>query len=319
MEPAAFVSAYAVLRPSLEKLADYSQTRLRAELSPQKPVLIAPRVKGPGSTYEKLQTGRFDSLRSLEDLVGVKVVVLRRSEIEPVATVVANSFQLIREKERVVDPSTFRYRERHLIIAPPLDFVERNPDLDGLTVEVQLTSVVQHALDQATHHFDYKGSTLDWAKFRLVAQLRAALELVDNLLDSMDASASLIEQAVQFPEVLLRQNATLGVIAESFAEDVLPSDRRRLAETADALIAAAGLEPSDVADLLTRHTDLVTAHSINPLDALLGALLRERGPQLLASYPHKFAVSGELLTLCPEAAQVPAERMVGLTLHDGVS
>src|SRR5438105_3473298 len=148
MEPAAFVSAYAVLRPSLEKLADYSQTRLRAELSPQKPVLIAPRVKEPGSTYEKLQTGRFDSLRSLEDLVGVKVVVLRRSEIEPVANVVANSFQLIREKERVVDPSTFRYRERHLIITPPLDFLERNPDLEGLAVEVQLTSVVQHALDQ---------------------------------------------------------------------------------------------------------------------------------------------------------------------------
>ena len=313
MEPAAFVSAYAVLQPSLEKLADYSQTRLRAELSPQKPVLIAPRVKEPGSTYEKLQTGRFESLRSLEDLVGVKVVVLRRSEIEPVANVVANSFQLIREKERVVDPSTFRYRERHLIIAPPPDFLERNPDLEGLTVEVQLTSVVQHALDQATHRFDYKGSTLDWAKFRLVAQLRAALELVDNLLDSMDTSASLIEQTVQFPEVLLRQNATLGVIVENFAEDVLPSDRRRLAETAAALIAAAELEPSDVAELLARHADLVTAHSITPLDALLGALLREHGPKLLASYPHRFAISGELLTLCPDAAQVPADRMVGLT------
>ena len=312
MEPAALALAYSALRPSLDKLADYTKTRLQAELGPLKPVLIEPRVKELSSAYQKLQTGYFDSLRSLEDLVGVKVVVLRRSEIEPIADAVRDSFQLVREKERVVDPSVFRYRERHLVIQPPSDFLDRNPDLDGLVVELQLTSVVQHALDQATHDFDHKGTTLDWAKFRLVAQLRAALELVDNLLDSRDASAALIEQSVQFPDVLLEQNATLRVITSAFRDDALPSDRRRLAETATELVLAAGLEPADLADVLDRHADLVAAQSLTPLDAILGALLRERAPELLAGYPRKLVISGELSTLCSEAAQVPDERLVHL-------
>jgi ppGpp synthetase/RelA/SpoT-type nucleotidyltranferase len=312
MEPAALASAYASLRPSLDKLAEYARDRLRAELVPQKPVLIDPRVKDLPSAYQKLQTGHYKSLRSLEDLVGVKVVVLRRSEIEPVAEVVRTSFQVVREKERVVDPSVFRYRERHLIIKPPTDFLDRNPDLADLLVELQLTSAVQHALDQVTHDFDYKGQTLDWAKFRLVAQLRAALELVDNLLDSMDASAALIEQSVQFPEALLQQNATLGVIAASFQEDALPNDRRRLAETAAGLLAAAGVVPDALPDLLGRHVDLVNAQSINPLDAILGALLREHAPRLIANYEDRFAVSDELLSLCPEVGQIPTERIVDL-------
>jgi ppGpp synthetase/RelA/SpoT-type nucleotidyltranferase len=313
MEPAALASTYKALRPSLEKLASYTRTRLRAELDPLAPVAIEPRIKELGSVHEKLQTGSFESLRSLEDLVGVKVVVLRRSEIEPVAVVVGKSFQLVREKERVIDPTVFRYRERHLVIKPPHDFLDRNADLKGLVVEVQLTSVVQHALDQVTHDFDYKGSTLDWAKFRLVAQLRASLELVDNLLDSMDASAKLIEESVQFPDDLLQRNAVLVVMTSVFEEEALPGDRRRLAETATTWLTAAGLEPGDLEALLGRHPELVRAHSISPLDAVLGSLLRERPTELIATFQKKFVISDELRTLCAAVDAVPADRIVDLS------
>ncbi len=310
MEPAALASAYAALRGSLEKLAAYTQTRLAAELGPANPVVIDPRVKELPSLYQKLQTGRYESLRQVEDLVGVKVVVLRRSEIEPIAAVVRAAFQLVSEKERVVDPSEFRYRERHLIVKPPEEFLERNDDLAGLVVEVQLTSAVQHALDQVTHGFDYKGSTLDWAKFRLVAQLRAALELIDNTLDSMETSAALIEQSVTLPTELIRQVATLGVLRERFDEEALPRDKRRLAETAAELVLAADLEAADLDSLLRRHPDLVAAKSITALDAVLGVLLREYRTPLLERYGRRFFVSEELLTLCPEAAEIPADRVV---------
>lgn len=136
--------------------------------------------------------------------------------------------------------------------------------------------------------------------------------LKDSLLDSMDASASLIEQSVSFPEELLKQNETLQVITSVFEEDALPRDRRRLSETASRWLAAAGLLPSDMEQLLERHRDLVAAKSISPLDAILGALLRERKDELLAGYRGRFVISSELTTSCAEAGTVPKNRAVEL-------
>ncbi len=55
------------------------------------------------------------------------------------------------------------------------------------------------------------------------------------------------------------------------------------------------------------------ARSITPLDAVLGALLRERSGELIAGCDRKFAILGELLTRCPEAGQVPEDRVVDLS------
>lgn len=314
MEPAALASAYAELRPLLVKISEYVRDRLKSELHGHgETVLLESRVKAIQSVHQKLQTGRYASLRDVEDLAGVKVVVLRRREIATVAEIVESSLQLLEEKERVVEPSVFRYRERHLLVVPPADYLDRNPDLQGLRVEVQLTSVVQHALDQATHDFDYKGANVDWARLRLVAQLRAVLELVDNMLDGTEESAALMEKAVQFPPELRRQNEILVVMTGVFADDALPSDRRRLAETISALIYAAGIEVGELHDLLTRNADLLEATSITPLDCVIGVLMRERKDLLLGEYGARLLISDELRSLCVEASDVPGERLVSLS------
>jgi ppGpp synthetase/RelA/SpoT-type nucleotidyltranferase len=312
MEPAEFSTSYLARRGRLEKLRDYAVGRLSAELGSLHVVVVDPRIKDPDTAYQKLQTGEYPNALALDDLVGVKIVVLRRSEIEIAAAIVRSSFQVVREKARIIDPVAFRYREPHIIVVPPADYLERNPDLDGLKVEVQLTTGVQHALDMATHSFDYKGSTLEWAKYRLVAQLRANLEIVDNILDNMESSAQLIEKSVAFPDDLLEQIKVLEVVSEAFADENLPSDRRRLAETIAIWTTAAGLDADGLRDLLERNADLVSAVSLAPLDAILGALMREHLEALLST-DRRFAISTELASLCPEANQVPDDRRVSLS------
>ncbi len=313
MLPVDLVLAHAQLEPSLHKLATYAESRLKAELDSIRPVAVVGRVKDLYSIHQKLQVGRVRSLPTLEDLIGIKIVVLRRSEIAAAAEVVQKSFQFVREKERMTDASDFSYRERHLIVRAPQDYLERNLDLARLVVEVQLTSVVQHALDQATHGFDYKGTSLDWGRRRLVAQLRAALELVDGLLDTMEPSAALLEaHSGALPPDLLTQVAVLEVLTDTFPTEQLPDDYRRLAETIAGWVVASGLETSQLGALLQRHPDLLNATSITASDAVLGALLREFGSKLVAEYEGSFYVSSELATLCAEVERVPSDKRVAL-------
>jgi ppGpp synthetase/RelA/SpoT-type nucleotidyltranferase len=312
MEPAVLSETYETVKPSLEKVARYTETRIAAELGEGGSVAIVGRTKELSSVHLKLQAGRFAGFRELDDLVGLKVVVLRRRDVEPTAAAIRASFQVDYEKERTSEPSDFKYREPHLVVRPPQDYLDRNPDLEGIAVEVQITTALQHTLDQITHGFDYKPSTLDWAKRRLVAQLRASLELLDNMLDDMDHSAELIHEVAVEPQAFRRQQAVLAAMISKFDDASLPADRRRLAEIANALTEAAGVAPEDVAELLERHRDLVDATSLNPLDALLGALLREKQGDLLAAYNHRLLISDELESLCLEARAVAADKRVAL-------
>jgi ppGpp synthetase/RelA/SpoT-type nucleotidyltranferase len=313
MEPAVLAAAYDTLRPTLDKLATYAETRLRAELDPGPTVAITKRVKDREGVLQKLQTGRFPSFRTLEDLAGVKVVVLRRLDIPPAIAAIRAAFQVVREKDRVTEPNRFLYREPHLIVLPPQDYLDRNADLAGLLTEIQVTTALQHALDQITHGFDYKPSTLGWGKRRLVAQLRASLELLDNLLDDMEQSAGIIHEEAAIPDQLKQEQEVLAAFTAVFADAELQPDRRRLSEIGAAYAACAGISPRDIPALLARHADLRGARSLTPLDMLLGALLRERGANLVGAFDGRFVVSEELESLCTEVVLIGGTRRVDLS------
>lgn len=300
------------MRPTSDQVRDYLVGRLNVELKPLKPIVIEGRIKSEESIYQKLQTGQYSKLSDLDDLVGLKVVMLRRGQVQQAITIVSNILTVVRSEERMLHPSQFTYRQPHLIVRLPDEYLARNPAVRDVRAEVQFTTALQHALDMATHDFDYKGKSFSWGNFRLVAQLRGSLELMDNILDNIESSALLAEQGVQAPLDFQQGQAALDVIIDKLASDILPEDLRRMAGTTASWLEAANMSPSDLASAIDRHPDLFSSLSLDPLDALLGTLLRESGAALLSGYDGRFCVSHELETACQEAKAVPDEKRVRL-------
>ena len=299
-----------LLEPRLKTLRDYLQGRLRTELAELKPITIEARVKTPEGVSQKLQTGRYQSLADLDDLVGLKVVLVRRSMIVPAIEIVRGACDVIDEVQRKVNPTEFAYRQPHLIVRPQAEYGERHPELSDIRAEIQFTTALQHALDTATHDFDYKGASFGWQNFRIVAQLRGTLELADSILDNVEASAAFIESGVSAPQELIDGQATLDVLLEAFSPEVLPPDQRRMATIVRAWLAALQKDAEWLRRALGAHADLVHALSLSPVDAVLGVMLREAGDDLVSGYSGCLFVSAELESLCPQANIVPAGRRV---------
>lgn len=312
--PAELREALALLTPVLKQVKDYLKSRLHAELGFLNPVTITSRLKDDESIYAKLQTGRYDNLLDLNDLVGVKVVLLRRSLLQQaIDALQASSFVVLASNlETEIDPRTFSYHQPHLILRLPNEYVERNPAVGDVRAEVQLTTTLQHALDVATHDFDYKGKSFAWANFRLVAQLRGSLELVDNILDDIESSAKLGRFDPPPPVDLTELQNVLDAMMRRLRIESFPEDYRRMTSTVAEMLSAADVSVADLEEMCERNGDLVTSVSLTPPDIVLGVLLREVGDRLLEGYEGAFCVPDELLTLCEEVRRIPEGRRVVL-------
>jgi len=292
---------------------DFVFKRLNADLSEFNVVSITQREKKPESIFQKLQTGKYASIGEIQDLIALTVVVLHRREVQQAVEVVKTSgLVVIEEASRVIEATDFRYREPKLYLTPPSEYLDRNTDLIGITSEVQFTSAIQHALDMTTHDFDYKSKTYLWTNFRLVAQLRGMLELVDSIIDDIGQVSVPNNEVIEAPGRVRFASEILKVLSSTFSAEVMPPDHRRMADTVAAWCTAMSLSPEQLGALLAANGDLVAAQSIDPTSAVLGSLLREDSSLLIENFSGQLFISGELESRCSEASLVPAGRRVTL-------
>lgn len=299
------------LEPSLDQLIEFLESRLKSDLHGLNVEAISSRKKTPASIQQKLQTGKVKEVGDLRDLAGLTVVLLFRHEIpEAIDILKKTDLQIDDPGPDEVPPSDFRYREPKLFIRPPRSYLERNPHLTVQECEVQFTTALQHALDKATHDFDYKGRSYSWGNFRLVAQMRGILEMVDRTIDGIESLEITEDPTVTTPQRMVAAAELLPVL-ESHFRDSMPDDRRRFAETVLNWITAAGLSTPELNLALTQSADLLAARSIDATSATLGAILRVSSEALLSNFEGRFLVSDELGTLCSEADAIPIDRRVG--------
>ncbi len=296
------------IEQDLDSLLSFLTVRIRSELQGLHVEAITYRKKSASSIQQKLQSGKVKSIHDIRDLAGMTVVLLYRSEI-------SHAIDILKQTDLEIDdpgpmevaPSDFKYHEPKVFIRPPHGFLSRNT-LKVDECEVQFTTALQHALDAATHDFDYKGRSYSWNNFRLVARMRGVLEMIDRTIDNIDSSSLLPDATVKAPEEILSAEKLLRALESHFA-GYLPDDRRRLADTVLGWLTASGLGVEELDSALSTNADLVSAKSIDATSATLGALLREH-PDLLSSYTGHVYVSSELRTLCDAVSELPEHLLV---------
>lgn len=118
------------------------------------------RVKTPESFLEKsLRKGYKEPLKETEDICGLRIICLFKSDINRLVDLVRNCLQLCTEedKEQDLPVESFGYIGRHLIVMLPDNYTgPRYEELKGLKAEIQVRTIAMDAWSNISHHLEYK-------------------------------------------------------------------------------------------------------------------------------------------------------------------
>ncbi|MDV7134518.1 nucleotidyltransferase family protein [Williamsia muralis] len=310
--PAAIHQAYGEISPHLDALQQHIEALLPSVLSELAPIAIIGRKKTAESIYQKLQTGRYRRFSELDDLLGFTVVLRTRTEMLEAKTLLAQS-ELQTLEDRTSDdmaPTDFRYQEPKLVVKPSVTYLDRHPELE-LSIEIQFTTALQHALDKATHDFDYKGQDYSWSKFRVVAQLRAMLELADTMIDDMERGTNPLQERVSVNSGFRRQQEILAVLQSNFEESSFPKDVKRAVDTVGSWCRSISITGPDLDAILKENVPKQSGgESVALVERVLSSLVETHLTELLKNYSGLFVVSSESRTFLPNLSRIPGDRLV---------
>ncbi len=153
------------LKPSFESLKDEAIFTLEkgAQAKGIKTHWIGGRVKSIKSIGDKARKKDYsDPIAEVEDIIGVRVVVLFLSDLPRLDELIAESFEILDEEDKVVggDPASFGYMSTHYLAS--LQDIHSGPrydDLKGITFEIQARTIVMDAWANVSHYLDYKGES----------------------------------------------------------------------------------------------------------------------------------------------------------------
>lgn len=194
----AFLATYAAQAELLKSLVDVLQGELISEMDDAGIgyASIYGRPKTLESVRGKLLRKPYaNPSRDMTDQVGLRVVVIRGSEVDDAVAAIKRRLVVVSTKS--VDKRTslglreFGYRSVHLICRVPPRV--RNQFSTGLprTFEIQVRSLLEHAWAEIEHGVVYKaGAELPTTLLRRFASLAATIELIEAEFERLGAETS---------------------------------------------------------------------------------------------------------------------------------
>lgn len=309
MIPAGFKSLYNGFLPDANAFLEHVKEKISSELKPIVDLVeVTARVKSVESCFQKMQTGKYASFEDINDRLGVAVVVRRRSQIREAMNALngIDGYEVDQPSPEGRYPADFSYREPKMFIGLRGPVMDKHPEWQSLRVEVQFTTALQHAVDYATHDYDYKGADYLWAKFRMVARLRAMLELVDAMIDDIDSvNVDEVDTIVE-PEFFATGRQILEVLDRRLSPDVFPPDRRRLADTIRSWLSIVEVSPTQLDDMLGSNESACTVTSVDAGSIVLGVLSTEvEGfSERLIGFDGTLILTNEAVSLFPSLGSI---------------
>lgn len=153
---------YRALIPNLKRLETECKYIIEEALQQAgvKTHSLLSRVKAFESAQEKLiRKEKIESLDLLEDLLGLRVVCLLRSDITRIGELIRNEFDVVAEDNKLdgADIEVFGYQSVHFIAKLNVSCKGRRyNDLHDRLFEIQLRTVAMDAWATLSHYLDYK-------------------------------------------------------------------------------------------------------------------------------------------------------------------
>lgn len=160
--PAKLREIYVARLPRYERLAIEMKFILDSSLASSNiPVhSVTHRVKLPDSFLEKaLRKGYKEPLIETQDICGLRIICLFKSDIDRLASLVRSCLEVTSEedKEHELSVDLFGYMGRHLIVSLPSAYTgPRYNDLKDLKAEIQIRTIAMDAWANISHYLEYK-------------------------------------------------------------------------------------------------------------------------------------------------------------------
>lgn len=155
----------AILEPLAQRLVAHLQDNLRGI---ERIDRVGARAKGVDRFMAKAAKALEDGgakyehpFEQIQDLVGARIVVFYKQDVDVVAAMVERYYRRIERKELIPESEAeFGYIGKHFILAIPQDVVDDDADRDKTPqfFELQVKTLFQHAWSEANHDLAYKPS-----------------------------------------------------------------------------------------------------------------------------------------------------------------
>lgn len=191
-------------------------------------VPIESRVKSLSSIEDKLKRKpkEIDSVILLDDLVGIRLILLFKSDVKKTCDLLSDNFDVLQFEDTSsrLDENQFGYQSNHLIIKVPNSWlnVPSFSDFSNIKVEVQVRTLSKHIWAVASHKLQYKKES------NIPIPLRRSIHRVSALLETVDLEFErLIEDRQTYLDVdiaKLPSTTNMDVdILESVCDEMLPA------------------------------------------------------------------------------------------------
>jgi ppGpp synthetase/RelA/SpoT-type nucleotidyltranferase len=235
-------SLYAELQPSCVALQKKVDELLRIEANTRR-WHYESRVKSEQSFALKLESGRIQNPAELEDFFACTLVVRNLGQIAEAERVVRELFEFVERRpgdalKTDKNPDAFPFDDLRLYVRWRDDDTLRPTRLQGKRFEVQIKTFLQHAWGIATHDLVYKTDDVSWSKQRIAYQVKAMLEHAEVTIQEADrlaATAALAKTQTRTERI----KEIITIVRDSWDQEALPADLKRLAENIQAVMSFA--------------------------------------------------------------------------------
>lgn len=215
---------------------------------------IESRVKTILSIEDKLirKNKSISSVTELDDLVGIRIIVLFKSDIQKTCDLVKQHFHVVDEEDvaKRLQHDQFGYQSTHYSVKLPVDWLAL-PTLYGLApykAELQIRTLSQHIWAVASHKLQYKHEN------NVPAPLRRSINRVSALLETVDLEFERVLKEREEYVSNINENSTFNVdVIEVICDQLLPKQNKDYGqENYSEIFSELILNSVDTAEKLTK-------------------------------------------------------------------
>ena len=188
--------SYDAVEPNLKNIATSLLENLSELFSKGEHIdRIVTRVKSRQSFIDKAskvisdKPKYLDPFQEIQDIVGARIVVFYKSDIEPISKIAEKAFNPVERHQLIPeDENEFGYEGLHYVLFLPPHIAGQYRSISNIPTffELQIKTLYQHAWAQAEHGLGYKvGVPIDRETKRKLAFVAAQSWGADEILDKL--------------------------------------------------------------------------------------------------------------------------------------